>query len=131
MRPPGELGGGVGVDERLDDRVEVAVQHLHEVVGLVAAAVVGHPVVREVVRADLLAAVDGADLRAAHRAVLGACSSSASASSRARRTRMPASLFCSWLFSFCIATVTPVGMWVIRTAESVVLTLCPPGPDER
>src|SRR3712207_8012997 len=25
----------------------------------------------------------------------------------------------------------PVGMWVIRTAESVVLTLCPPGPEER
>ncbi len=25
----------------------------------------------------------------------------------------------------------PVGMWVIRTAESVVLTLWPPGPDER
>ena len=25
----------------------------------------------------------------------------------------------------------PVGRCVIRTAESVVLTLCPPGPDER
>ena len=25
----------------------------------------------------------------------------------------------------------PVGRWVIRTAESVVLTDCPPGPDER
>ena len=25
----------------------------------------------------------------------------------------------------------PVGRWVIRTAESVVLTLWPPGPDER
>jgi hypothetical protein len=24
-----------------------------------------------------------------------------------------------------------VGRWVIRTAESVVFTLCPPGPDER
>src|SRR5918912_1158845 len=25
----------------------------------------------------------------------------------------------------------PVGMWVMRTAESVVFTLCPPGPEER
>ena len=25
----------------------------------------------------------------------------------------------------------PVGRWVMRTAESVVLTLCPPGPEER
>ncbi len=25
----------------------------------------------------------------------------------------------------------PVGRWVIRTAESVVFTLWPPGPDER
>jgi hypothetical protein len=25
----------------------------------------------------------------------------------------------------------PLGRWVIRTAESVVLTLCPPGPEDR
>ncbi len=25
----------------------------------------------------------------------------------------------------------PDGMWVMRTAESVVLTCCPPAPDER
>ena len=53
------------------------------------------------------------------------------ASSRARSTRRPASRFCSWLFSFCIDTTIPVGRCVIRTAESVVLTLCPPGPEER
>ena len=28
-------------------------------------------------------------------------------------------------------TTVPVGTCVMRTAESVVLTLCPPGPDER
>ena len=28
-------------------------------------------------------------------------------------------------------TTMPVGLCVIRTAESVVLTLCPPGPEER
>ena len=31
-------------------------------------------------------------------------------------------------FSFCIETTMPVGRWVIRTAESVVLTDCRPGP---
>ena len=50
---------------------------------------------------------------------------------RARSTRMAASLFCSWDFSFCMATTIPVGRWVIRTAESVVFTDCPPGPEER
>src|SRR5699024_7435987 len=39
--------------------------------------------------------------------------------------------FWSWLFSFWQAATIPVGRWVIRTAESVVLTLCPPGPEER
>ena len=39
--------------------------------------------------------------------------------------------FCSWLRSSCMATTMPVGLWVMRTAESVVFTLWPPGPDER
>ena len=42
------------------------------------------------------------------------------ASSRARSTRMAASRFCSWDFSFCMETTIPVGTWVMRTAESVV-----------
>ncbi len=41
------------------------------------------------------------------------------------------SLFCSWLFSFWQDTTVPVGRCVMRTAESVVLTLWPPGPEER
>ena len=28
-------------------------------------------------------------------------------------------------------TTTPVGTWVMRMAESVVLTCCPPAPDAR
>ena len=40
-------------------------------------------------------------------------------------------LFLCWLFSSWISTTRPVGRWVIRTAESVVLTDWPPGPDER
>src|SRR4051794_155480 len=56
----GQLGGGVGVGAGLDHRVEVAVEHLVEVVRLEAGAVVGDAVLREVVRADALGAVDGA-----------------------------------------------------------------------
>ena len=44
---------------------------------------------------------------------------------------MATALFWSWLRSFWQAATRPVGMWVMRTAESVVLTDCPPGPLER
>ena len=37
-----------------------------------------------------------------------------------------------WCCDFSeLVTTMPVGMWVIRTAESVVFTCCPPAPDER
>ena len=41
---------------------------------------------------------------------------------------MALALFLCWLFSSWISTTRPVGRWVIRTAESVVLTDWPPGP---
>ena len=66
-----EPGGEVGLDAGVDDRLQVAVEHLVEVVGLVAGAVVGDAVLREVVGADPLGAVDGADLAAARLARLG------------------------------------------------------------
>ena len=44
---------------------------------------------------------------------------------------MARALFCSWERSFWQLTTMPVGRWVIRTAESVVFTLCPPCPEER
>ena len=39
--------------------------------------------------------------------------------------------FWIWERSFWQVTTMPVGRWVIRTAESVVLTPWPPGPEER
>ncbi len=36
-----------------------------------------------------------------------------------------------WLRSFWQETTIPVGRWVMRTAESVTLTCCPPAPLER
>src|SRR3954453_5252099 len=65
-------------------------------------------------------------------AASSACWRSTSASySRARRTRIALSRFCSWDFSSCIETTIPVGLWVMRTADSVGFTDCPPGPPRR
>ena len=65
-------------------------------------------------------------------AEISACwSAIAFSSRRARSTRIALSRFCSCDFSSCIETTIPLGLWVIRTAESVVLTDCPPGPEER
>ena len=47
------------------------------------------------------------------------------------KTLSAETLFWIWDFSFWQVTTMPVGMWVMRTAESVVFTLCPPGPEER
>lgn len=41
------------------------------------------------------------------------------------------SRFWSWLRDSRLTTVMPVGTWRMRTAESVVLTPCPPGPVAR
>ena len=62
---------------------------------------------------------------------IDAAASCCAARSRARSTRIACSLFCSCDFSFCIDTTMPLGRCVMRTAESVVLTDWPPGPDER
>ena len=69
------------------------------------------------------------DLRSA---ASSACWAAISRSSRrARSTRIALSRFWSCDFSSCMDTTSPVGLWVMRTAESVVFTDCPPGPEER
>src|SRR5262249_6213073 len=50
---------------------------------------------------------------------------------RERRTFIAFALFLICDFSSCCETTTPVGICVMRTAEYVVLTLCPPGPLEQ
>ena len=119
-------------DERVDHLVELAGQHLVELVDREPDAVVGDPVLLEVVGADLLGAATAADLGLAGIGRLGRLlvllelaaggpaapawpwPGSGSGSSRPASPRP-----------------RPVGLWVMRTAESVVLTDCPPGPDER
>src|SRR6476659_5702066 len=59
------------------------------------------------------------------------CSAIIRSSSRARSTSIALILFCNCDFWSCWLTTSPVGRWVMRTALSVVFTLCPPGPDER
>ena len=68
----------------------------------------------------------------ARSAEASACAcSSASACSRAASTCIARALFCSCERSFWQVTTMPVGRWVMRTAESVVLTPWPPLPDDR
>jgi hypothetical protein len=40
-------------------------------------------------------------------------------------------LLACWLRSVCTFTLMPVARWMARTADSVLFTCCPPGPDER
>ena len=68
--PGGQLRGQVRGGQRVDHRVEVSVDDLVEVVGLVADPVIGDPVLREVVGAHALRPVHGADLAAPLRAGL-------------------------------------------------------------
>src|SRR5437762_2495028 len=44
---------------------------------------------------------------------------------------MAFSRFLIWLFSSWHETTVPLGMWVMRAAEYVVLTLWPLGPEQR
>ena len=94
-----------------------------------ADAVVGHPVVGEVVGPDLLGPVAAADHRpAARRSAPRAAWPARRSYRRERRTDIAFALFLCWLFSSWISTTRPDGRCVIRTAESVVLTDWPPGP---
>ena len=45
--------------------------------------------------------------------------------------RMAVSRFWIWERSFWHCTTVLVGTWVMRTAESVLLTCWPPAPEER
>ena len=126
----GHAGRLVGVDGRLHQRVQVAVQHGVEVVGLVAGAVVGDAVLGEVVGADPLRAVDGADLRPARRGrrLRRPPPGRSGAAGRAARAS-PTPCSGAGTSRSGRTTTVPVGRCVMRTAESVVLTLCPPGPE--
>src|SRR3990167_10124833 len=50
---------------------------------------------------------------------------------RARSIFIAVSLLACWERSFWQQTTVLLGTWVIRTAESVVLTCWPPAPEER
>src|SRR5439155_1836665 len=54
----------VGRDQRVDDRIELAVQHARDLVDLEADPMIGDPVLGEVVGPDLLRPLAGPDLAA-------------------------------------------------------------------
>ena len=127
----GELARLMLGGERVDDLVERgrAFEHVRELMRGEADAVVGDAVLREVVGADLLGAVAGADLAARGPGALGVVLRLArSRRACARSTFIALALFLCCDFSSCWLTTRPVGRCVIRTAVSVVLTDCPPGP---
>src|SRR6478735_2779552 len=113
-------------DPRLDETDDVAVVDRARVARLVLGAeVLDHLVRVEDVGAHLVtpARLDVARHLLLHGGLLGLALQ--------EQSRLEAARFWIWLFSFCIDTTMPVGRCVMRTAESVVLTLWPPGPLER
>ena len=126
------VAGAPPLEERLDEAVEVAVEHRLHVAGLVPGALVLHELVR------LQACTCGSDCRSRCRAspptaarARRAAPRAAARASRAARICIAFVLFCSCERWFWHDTTMPVGRWVMRTAESVTLTCWPPAPDER
>ena len=94
--------------------------------------VICHTSLWEIVGTDLLGTVSGTDLASS---CLSLCIMLLlpvpSHTDVERRTFSALSLFLSCDFSSWQEITIPVGIWVRRTAESVVLTHCPPFPDAR
>ena len=63
--------------------------------------------------------------------IFSACCWAFSSNSFARSIFMQLSLFWNWLRSCWDATTMPVGLWMRRTAEEVLLTCWPPAPEAR
>ena len=115
--------------ERVDQPIDLAVHDPRQRRQVEPDPVVGQPVLGEVVGPDLVGPVAAAD----HRAAGGRIGLALLRPAGGRRAASAApdialALFLCWLFSSWISTTRPVGRWVIRTAESVVLTDWPPGP---
>ena len=109
--------------QRIDEFVEIAGHDAIDLVERQVDAVIGDAALREIVGADALAAIAGADLGFAVGSARGV-QAGALAFRRCgeRRIFIAFALFLCWLRSSCMATTVPVGIWVMRTAESVLLT---------
>ena len=118
----------VGLDERVEVAVEDAVDVAHFHLG---AVVLDHLVRLQHVAADLAAEGDVL-LLAADLVEPGLPAPSASSRRAASvRTFIADARFLCCERSFWHDTTMPVGKCVMRTAESVTLTCCPPAPLER
>ena len=124
-RPSRELFRALGREERVDERVHAPLEHVRQLVHRQLDAVVGHPVLGEVVRADLLGPLAGPDLRAPVGRLLGG--RLLLRLLEEPRAQVPHRLLAVLqLRPLLLAPTTiPVGLCVIRTAESVVFTDCP------
>ena len=126
---PGIRGkaGEIGVDEA----VEPAVHHGVHVRGLIARArVLDERVGHEDVVADLAAPLD-LELRALDIGDLVEMLALLISMSLERSMRMQVSRFWNWSRCVWQETTMPVGLWMRRTAELVLLMCWPPAPEER
>ena len=118
--------------ERVEDFAEIAVHDEVEPVQRQTDAVIGDAILGIVVGADLFAAIAGADHGTAfvgQRLLLLLQLQSRKDASGERASPLARFLICD--FSSWQETTRPVGMCVMRTAEYVVFTDCPPGPEEQ
>ncbi len=83
------------------------------------------------VAADLRAPLRGLLLAALGGELVGAAALLLGEQARPRRICIAVALFCAWERSFWLWATIPVGVWVTRTAESVLLTCWPPAPEAR
>ena len=116
---------------RADETIDIAVEDSLRVADLVLGAVILDELVRvEDVAADRVSAETHRHA-AALAGQLGLALLLGLLGESERRILSAVSLFAAWLRSFWTATTMPLGMCVIRTAESVLFTCCPPAPEER
>src|SRR5205823_12055949 len=118
-------------DQRIDHHIEVPVHDLGKIVHGQADAVVRHAVLGVVVRADLFGAVAAADHSFARGGELGLALLALDVVEARLQHLSAFARFLICDFSSWHETTTPVGRWVMRTAEYVVFTDWPPGPEEQ
>ena len=115
----------------IDETVQVAIHHgLHIAAFIVGTVVLDQGVRHEHITADLVAPGDFI-LHTLMSSTLSLCCCRAIWYSLAFSISMAYSRFCSWLRWVWQEVTMPVGLWIKRTAEDVLLMCWPPAPEER
>ena len=108
-------------NQGVGDFFQIAVHHEIQLVQGEVDAVVGYAALRVVVGADAFAAVAAADKGFAFGGFFGLGFAFLRIVQAAARTFIACALLACWLRPSWHSTTMPVGRWVMRTAESVLL----------